>query len=234
MLARLPRLQEISAMSRLAVPVVLAQVGLMLMGVVDTLMVSRVSAEALAAVALGNLYFTSLMLPAAGTLMVLDAVVSQAMGAADHGAAARGVQRGFVMAAGIALVMSAVLLPATPVMTIGLALKICSPRAIALRASSTESCPLIDAHAPKIVKRKPNTAGLGDAGIEFFRLNHVAGLAPTGENPLGLGVIVAPCQQQVEQEARQRQLKRIAILRCGHGEGAPIEINELPAQSGNL
>ena len=45
-------------MSRLAVPVVLAQVGLMLMGVVDTLMVGHVSADALAAVALGNLYFT--------------------------------------------------------------------------------------------------------------------------------------------------------------------------------
>ena len=103
-------------MSRLAVPVVLAQVGLMLMGVVDTLMVSRVSAEALAAVALGNLYFTSLMLPAAGTLMVLDAVVSQALGAGDREAAARGVQRGFVMAAGIAIIMSVVLYPASPVM----------------------------------------------------------------------------------------------------------------------
>ncbi len=105
-------------MSRLAVPVVLAQVGLMLMGVVDTLMVSRVSAEALAAVALGNLYFTALMLPAAGTLMVLDAVVSQALGAGDRNAAARGVQRGFIMAAGIAVVMSAVLLPASFVMTL--------------------------------------------------------------------------------------------------------------------
>jgi MATE family multidrug resistance protein len=117
-LARLPRLQEISAMSRLAVPIVLAQVGLMLMGVVDTLMVSRVSAAALAAVALGNLYFTALMLPAAGTLMVLDAVVSQALGAGDHEAAARGVQRGFLMAAGIAAVMSVVLLPATWVMSL--------------------------------------------------------------------------------------------------------------------
>jgi MATE family multidrug resistance protein len=117
-LARLPRLQEISAMSRLAAPIVLAQVGLMLMGVVDTLMVSRVSAAALAAVALGNLYFTALMLPAAGTLMVLDAVVSQALGAGDHEAAARGVQRGFLMAAGIAAVMSVVLLPATWVMSL--------------------------------------------------------------------------------------------------------------------
>ena len=105
-------------MSRLAVPIVLAQLGLMLMGVVDTLMVSRVSAVALAAVALGNLYFTALMLPAAGTLMVLDAVVSQALGAADHDAAARGVQRGFIMAGGIAIVMSLVLLPAPSMMTL--------------------------------------------------------------------------------------------------------------------
>ena len=105
-------------MSRLAVPVVMAQVGLMLMGVVDTLMVSRVSADALAAVALGNLYFTSLMLPAAGTLMVLDAVVSQALGAGDFDAAARAVQRGFIMAAGIAVLMSVVLYPANAVMTL--------------------------------------------------------------------------------------------------------------------
>ena len=88
-------------MSRLAVPVVLAQVGLMLMGVVDTLMVGRVSAEALAAVALGNLYFTTLVVPASGTLMVLDAVVAQAVGARDSEGVARGVQRGFVLAMAI-------------------------------------------------------------------------------------------------------------------------------------
>ena len=72
-------------MSRIAVPVVLAQVGLMLMGVVDTLMVGRVSATALAAVALGNLYFTALVVPASGTRLVLDAVASQAVGARGAG-----------------------------------------------------------------------------------------------------------------------------------------------------
>jgi hypothetical protein len=44
---------------RLALPIVAVQVGLMMMGVVDTLMVGRVSAAALAAVALGNIYFFS-------------------------------------------------------------------------------------------------------------------------------------------------------------------------------
>jgi MATE family multidrug resistance protein len=105
-------------MSRLAVPVVLAQVGLMLMGVVDTLMVGRVSAEALAAVALGNLYFTTLVVPASGTLMVLDAVVAQAVGARDHEAVARGIQRGFLLAVAIGVVMSVLLVPVRPMLVL--------------------------------------------------------------------------------------------------------------------
>ena len=99
------------AMLSLAVPVVAAQVGLMLMGVVDTVMVGRVSAEALASVALGNMYFTALVVPASGTLMVLDAVVAQAVGAKDEEGVARGIQRGFVLCVLIGVVMSAALLP---------------------------------------------------------------------------------------------------------------------------
>ncbi len=83
----------------------------MLMGVVDTVMVGRVSAEALASVALGNLYFTALVVPASGTLMVLDAVVAQAVGAKDEEGVARGIQRGFVLSVLIGVVMTAVLLP---------------------------------------------------------------------------------------------------------------------------
>ncbi len=105
-------------MSRLAVPVVLAQVGLMLMGVVDTLMVGRVSAEALAAVALGNLYFITLMVPASGTLMVLDAVVAQAVGARDDEGMARGVQRGFLLAVALGVLTSVLLLPVRPVLVL--------------------------------------------------------------------------------------------------------------------
>ncbi|MEP6730135.1 MAG: MATE family efflux transporter [bacterium] len=98
-------------MTRLAFPVVMAQVGLMAMGVVDTLMVGRVSAVALAAVALGNLYFITLVVPASGTLMVLDPVVAQAVGAKDHEGIARGMQRGFLLALGLGVVMSLLLLP---------------------------------------------------------------------------------------------------------------------------
>ena len=73
--------------------VVIAQVGIMLMGVVDTAMVGRVSADAVAAVALGHIYWVNISIPGIGLLMALDPVVSQAVGAADRDGVRRGVQR---------------------------------------------------------------------------------------------------------------------------------------------
>ncbi len=105
-------------MARLALPIVLAQVGLMLMGVVDTLMVGRVSSTALAAVALGNLYFVTASVPASGTLMVLDAVIAQAVGAGDREGVARGMQRGFVLALLLGIVVSAFMLPVRAVLVL--------------------------------------------------------------------------------------------------------------------
>jgi len=113
---RLPHRTELAAMLRLALPVVIAQVGLMAMGVVDTLMVGRVSAVALAAVALGNLYFITLVVPASGTLMVLDPVIAQAVGAKDSEGIARGMQRGFVLAVVLGAVISLLLLPVRPML----------------------------------------------------------------------------------------------------------------------
>jgi MATE family multidrug resistance protein len=94
-----PRREDLSAMLRLAVPVVFVQVGLMLMGVVDTMVVGRVSAEALAAVALGNLALMAVTAFGRGMLMAMDPLVSQARGAGDHVAIRRSVQRGLVLAA---------------------------------------------------------------------------------------------------------------------------------------
>ena len=94
----LPTPQEFRALYRLAVPVVVVQLGLMLMGVVDTVMVGRLSAEALGAVALGNLFFFTAAVIGWGTLMALDPVVAQAVGARDEPAIARGLQRGIILA----------------------------------------------------------------------------------------------------------------------------------------
>ncbi|HUF34424.1 MAG TPA: MATE family efflux transporter, partial [Gemmatimonadales bacterium] len=64
-----PRREDVRATVRLAFPVIVIQVGMMTMGVVDTIMVGHVSTRALAAVALGNLYFFGLAIFAIGTLM---------------------------------------------------------------------------------------------------------------------------------------------------------------------
>jgi MATE family multidrug resistance protein len=102
-------------MLRLAVPVVVIQVGMMAMGVVDTIMVGHISAQALAAVALGNLYFFGLAVFAMGTLMVLDPVVAQAVGARDRPAIAHAVQRGVLLAALLAVPTAVLLTVAAPV-----------------------------------------------------------------------------------------------------------------------
>jgi MATE family multidrug resistance protein len=106
-----PTRGELREMVRLAWPIVLAQVGLMMMGVVDTAMVGRVSPTTLAAVALGHIYWVNLTTPAIGILMVLDPVVAQAVGADDHEGVARGVQRGIVLSLALAVPTAALLLP---------------------------------------------------------------------------------------------------------------------------
>lgn len=86
------------------------------MGVVDTLMVGRLGGEAIAAVALGNFYFFNISVFGIGLLLALDPVVAQAIGAGAHADAARAMQRGFVMAVGIAVVVFAVLWPGETVL----------------------------------------------------------------------------------------------------------------------
>lgn len=99
---------------RLAAPIVLIQIGMVSMGVVDTLMIGRVSAAALAAVALGNLFSFGIMIFGLGVLMALDPIVAQALGARDRPAVARGLQRGFVLAAGLTVPISLLLLTVGP------------------------------------------------------------------------------------------------------------------------
>ena len=106
-----PARQELRAMVALAIPVVIVQVGLMAMGTVDTVMVGHVSARVLAAVALGNLYFTNVSVLGLGTLLALDPLVAQAVGAGDEPGVARAMQRGMVIALGVSILTGLLLLP---------------------------------------------------------------------------------------------------------------------------
>jgi multidrug resistance protein, MATE family len=74
---------EFRPMIRLAAPVVLAELGWMTMGIVDTLMVGRLSPEAIGAVGVGSSLFISVAIFSMGLMLGLDALVSRAFGAGD-------------------------------------------------------------------------------------------------------------------------------------------------------
>ncbi len=113
-----PRRVDVRELLDLAIPIVMIQVGMMLLGVVDTIMVGHVSAVALAAVALGNLYTFGLSIFGLGVLLSLDPIVAQALGAKDEVAVSRGLQRGLLISLVLTVPTSLVLLTVDPVLTL--------------------------------------------------------------------------------------------------------------------
>lgn len=106
-----PSKDHLVTLLRLAIPVATIQVGVIFMGAVDAVMVGHVSARDLAAVALGNLYFIMTVSFGLGTLFALDPLVSQAFGRGDRAAISRGLQRGLILAIGLAMISSLLLVP---------------------------------------------------------------------------------------------------------------------------
>ena len=74
---------ELRILFRLALPLAFAQAGQALMGLVDTAVVGRVGAVQLAGVALGNAVVFTVCIVGIGTLMGVDPLISQALGARD-------------------------------------------------------------------------------------------------------------------------------------------------------
>jgi MATE family multidrug resistance protein len=109
-------LEEARALLRLALPVVTAQMGLMSLGVVDTIMVGHLSKQALAAVALGDTYCWGLMILGMGLLLALDPLISQAHGAGDRPAVSLALQRGLVLSLVISVPFYIALQYAEPVL----------------------------------------------------------------------------------------------------------------------
>src|SRR3984957_11733632 len=89
---------ELGAMVKLAVPVVLSELGWMIMGVVDTMMVGRLGPAAIGAVALGNAVCYTPSMFGIGLLLGLDTLVSQAYGRKDHDECHRWLAQGFYLA----------------------------------------------------------------------------------------------------------------------------------------
>ena len=95
---------ELGPTLRLALPLVLAELGWMSMAIVDTMMVGRLpnSAVAMAAVSLGGILVNVLSFFAGGLLIGLDTLVSQAFGAGQredcHRSLLHGIYLSFVLA----------------------------------------------------------------------------------------------------------------------------------------
>lgn len=85
------------ALVRLCLPIIGVNLGMMLMGTADSIMVGHLSPAALAAVALGNVYFFALAVLGIGVLLALDPVFAQALGANRPEDFRLGMQRGVML-----------------------------------------------------------------------------------------------------------------------------------------
>lgn len=97
-------------MIRLAVPVVISEIGWISMGIVDTVMVGPIGPAALGAVGTGSTMFFALAVLGMGTLLALDTFVSQRLGAGDIAECHRWLLAGLELAAVMSVVLVAVAL----------------------------------------------------------------------------------------------------------------------------
>jgi MATE family multidrug resistance protein len=99
--------QELRAMFVLAWPVVLAELGWLLMGIVDTIFVGPLGPAAIGAVGIGSTMFFAVMVLGMGTLFALDTFVAQNFGAGRLDVCHRWLFAGLHLA----IVLSLVLVP---------------------------------------------------------------------------------------------------------------------------
>jgi len=106
---------ELRPMLALALPLVTAEIGWMLMGLVDTMMVGRLphAAIAMSSVALAQILFNTIAFGLGGILLGLDTVVAQSHGAGKLHAANRWFYHGVLLATGIAGFLTLVFFLAT-------------------------------------------------------------------------------------------------------------------------
>jgi MATE family multidrug resistance protein len=89
---------EIRKLASLALPVALTQVGYMLFGVVDLMMVGRVGTAEIAACQLGNTWVAGTLLLGVGLVYGMGPIVSQAHGSGDSARVGRTLHRGILLA----------------------------------------------------------------------------------------------------------------------------------------
>ncbi len=155
-------------MVTLAVPVVVAEIGWVAMGLVDTLMVGPLGPEAIGAVGVGSSLFIGMVIFAMGILLGLDTLVSQAYGAGRveecHRWLVHGAVLSLLVAVPVTLLLVRLVEPSWPV---GVSIRPCSPDAAVPRCSCLER-----ATAAALCNVSPLSAGHGRraAGHDRARL----------------------------------------------------------------
>lgn len=111
---------ELKDTVKLAAPIVLAQVGHMSMGIVDTLVAGRISTQALAGLGLASNFFWMVTHVGLATMFVLDAYFSQSVGARNYPALGRYFSQAFWLCA-ITMAVALVVIVAGAVAYLGVA-----------------------------------------------------------------------------------------------------------------
>ncbi len=109
-----PVRREARALLALAAPLIAGHLGNQLMGFVDTAMVGRLGAAAVGGVGVGNGIFFTLSIVAMGCALGMDPLVTQAIGAGEHGHARRIYWQGVrvAVAASVPIMVVIMLAPA--------------------------------------------------------------------------------------------------------------------------
>src|SRR5882724_9712702 len=131
---------------RLALPLIIAEVGWMSMGIVDTIMVGRLpdSAVAIGATGLGQSLYHSVAIFGGGLLLGLDTFVGQAFGREDLADARRTLVNGLFLACILAPLLMLVVLSWPPLMRyFGISVELVAPMTPFLRALNWGTLPLL-------------------------------------------------------------------------------------------
>jgi MATE family multidrug resistance protein len=108
--------RQLHEMMRLACPVILAELGWMLMGVVDTVMVGSLGPSAIGAVSVGHVFLDLIAIVGIGLLLGLDTLVSQSYGAGDFLDCEHSLWQGLYIAAVFAPVAMLSVFTAKPIL----------------------------------------------------------------------------------------------------------------------
>jgi len=113
-----PLASEFRTLFAISAPIAAAQLGMMTMGVIDTMMVARVGVAELAAVAIASSWAWSSSSLAQGIIQGMDPLVSQAHGAGDGESAALALQRGLLICVAVSIPLAGLWIGTGPLLVL--------------------------------------------------------------------------------------------------------------------